>query len=151
MRTDYEIIKYYWPLIGNPGLIIPRIALLVEVQPNWIVIISELDYLLPSLVLTTLPAEMIQSEATNPRVPMGEALARCLQSWHLSSKLLSISECAQYAKFRSLLNVFPIPEDKYACWQRGCTALGPREQDQEWEEEAVTECAKVHGVTFNIN
>ena len=51
------------PLSRDPGLIVPRNALPAEVQPDWIGIISECDYFLPSLVLTALPGEMIQSEA----------------------------------------------------------------------------------------
>lgn len=51
------------PLTRDPGLIVPRNALPAEVRPNWIRIISEFDYFLPSLVLTALPGEMIQSEA----------------------------------------------------------------------------------------
>lgn len=55
MRTDYEIVDYYWPLHWRPGLIVSRIALQAEVQVNWIVTIDEFDYLLCLLVLTALP------------------------------------------------------------------------------------------------
>lgn len=57
-----KLLNITCPLTGHPGLIVPGIALLAEVQPNCIVIISEFDYLLSLLVLTALSGEMIQSE-----------------------------------------------------------------------------------------